>query len=221
MRGRFHNNQALNATLIICFLWLLGEAGTQSAFGQQAPGNSVSGNLSERERGLMERERALRAQESEAVNRNRRNAGLNSNAETKLSLTTKQIHEDFEKIQLLSNELKKFYTATSVSNYKHIAEGTGEIKKRAERLKENLALPKAKGEKANPEVVATHELPQTLSSLHAMIKSFVSSPFFLNPHIIDAQHLNETRAELDQIIKLSDLSNKEAKKYNKLSSRSN
>lgn len=224
MRSGFHD-KALTALLMIGFISLTVATGTNIVFGQQVPNNGasngISGNLSERERGLMDRERALRAQESEAVNRNRRNAGLNSKADTQLSLTSKQIHEDFEKIQLLSNQMKTFYNANSVLDYKQIADGTGEIKKRAERLKENLALPKARGEKGKTEIVVTQELPQTLSSLHALIKSFVSSPFFLNPNIIDAQHLIKTRAELDQIIKLSELSNKEAKKFNKLSSRFN
>ncbi len=104
-------------------------------------------------------------------------------------------------------------------NYKQVAEGTAEIKKRAERLRENLALPKAKGDKSKIIVPLNPELPQALAGLSSAIKSFVSNPYFLNPNIIDAQHLTKTRNDLDEIIRLSDQLSKEARKINKLSSR--
>lgn len=117
-----------------------------------------------------------------------------------------QISEDFLKIQLVHNEMMKLSTSGKPLDYKYISEVTAEIRKRANRLKNNLKLPapdsSEKGRKYRA-VTDEAELKKALRELDDLMMSFVNNPLFQQAQIVDLQLANKAQSDLRAIIESS------------------
>lgn len=128
-----------------------------------------------------------------------------------------QVKQDFERIQVARNEIVR---ATSIGNaldYKFISERTGEIKKRASRLEGNLALPDPEGAEKSRNGVELSEMQirPALLTLCNRIESFVKSPLFETPGVIDVEHSVKASGDLKSILELSGSIRKSAERLTK------
>ena len=130
----------------------------------------------------------------------------------------KQINEDFKRIQVLNNELMSAVSSGRALNYKLISDNTAEIKRRANRLKLYLILPKLEDEKGGrPEQRATdtEQLKANLILLDEAVMSFVTNPLFQQPNVINVDLSSKASRSLKTIIDLSSLLKKSAEQLQK------
>jgi hypothetical protein len=125
-----------------------------------------------------------------------------------------QINEDFQRIQVIHNEIVRMLQADKGLNYDRLAELTGDMKKRGLRLRENLALPepgKTDEPSTHSEAIDETHIKKTIADLHDLIVSFVANPIFKNLGVVDAKVVDTATENLDSIIDLSDEIKREAK----------
>lgn len=145
-----------------------------------------------------------------------REAGRPRSTEEK-RIALAQIADDFQQIQIVNNKMMGAAMKAATLDYEQIASATGEIKKRASRIKSNLELPRAEPDasKATPEykpVVDAAGMKAALLSLDKSIMSFIESPIFENPNVIDMEHTSKAIRDLDIIIESSRLISKDAER---------
>lgn len=201
---------------------------TPSILGQQdpsAPGQR--GGRNESERGAREREmREMREREMRDRDLRERQFNLRmlenearrpvDRYEPRLAHT--QIKEDFARIQVINNDLAQSVSRGGALDFKSIAKSASEVKKRAERLKFNLALPEPEKNTKRPKAEVTAEpeqLKSSLSALGELVAGFVSNPIFKNTGVVDAQTSAKARRDLEEIAELSDGIKKSSEKLSK------
>ena len=125
-----------------------------------------------------------------------------------------QINEDFQRIQVIHNEIVRMLQPDKGLNYDRLADLTNDMKKRSARLRDNLALPQPQ----KPDTPATHSeaideahIKKTIADLHDVIVSFVANPIFKNLGVVDAKVVDGAGENLDDIIDLSEEIKREAK----------
>lgn len=117
-----------------------------------------------------------------------------------------QVKEDFERIQVVRNELVRATAANNAPDYKSISDATGEIKKRSSRLKNNLALVDPEGEKQSQKSggdLDREQMKDALVMLCHRIESFVKSPVFETPGVVDVEVSAKANRDLENMIELS------------------
>lgn len=134
-----------------------------------------------------------------------------------------QRQDDFLKMQLIHNEMMtKSFTPGRALDYGYISDTTAEIKKRAQRLKNNLGLPASKGVEKEREkyagVVDAAQLKQALTRLDELMMSFVGNPVFQKTRTIDVEQSNKAQRDLLGIIEFSQGISKDAERLNKTAS---
>jgi hypothetical protein len=130
-------------------------------------------------------------------------------------LALAQIREDFLRLQVVNNDLAKAVSGGGQLDLKLVAKSTSEIKKRAERLKENLALPEAEeGAKAPPGQAPAdlEQLRTALSRLDGIILRFVNNLHARGVGRFDAQASGRLRRDLEAIVSLSERVKKSSEK---------
>jgi hypothetical protein len=177
-----------------------------AAYGQQPPGRSTL------ERLLRERQKTIynRAMEDEL----RKPPG---HAEEEMHLALTQIKEDYERIQVVNNDLAKATEGAGGVDLKLAGESASEIRKRAERLLSNLALPELTEEVERVRMPAEGEaqLRPSLVMLRKLVERFVRSPLFREVNVIDAQVSTRARRDLEGIVELSGRLKKDCEKFDK------
>jgi pectate lyase len=120
-----------------------------------------------------------------------------------------QIKEDFLQIQIVNDDLQRQASRADSIDFNAVAKSASEITSRAERLKDNLALPEIKKTRApretprsNPEA-SLEQLRWSLSVLSNSIKEFVENPVFARAGVVDAKLSAEASDDLAQIIEAS------------------
>jgi len=129
-----------------------------------------------------------------------------------------QINEDFQRIQIIHNEIVRMLQPDKGLNYDRLADLTGDMKKRGLRLRENLALPepeKTDAPSTHSEAIDETHVKNTIADLHDLIVSFVANPIFKNLGVVDAKVVDTATENLDSIIDLSDKIKREAKTLGK------
>lgn len=131
-----------------------------------------------------------------------------------------QIAEDFERIQVINNKMMAATMSAAPINYENIASTTAEIRKRANRIKDNLQLPKEDSDKAlkaseHKPLVDAALMKAALLSLDDSIMSFIRNPIFKNTSVVNLEHAAHARRDLDTIIERSHVISKEAERLNK------
>ena len=125
-----------------------------------------------------------------------------------------QINEDFQRIQVIHNEIVRMLQPDKSLNYDRLAELTDDMKKRSVRLRENLALPepeKTKGQATHSEAIDDSQLKKVIGDLHDLVVSFVANPIFKNLGVVDAKVIYAARENLEDIINTSGEIKREAK----------
>ena len=137
--------------------------------------------------------------------------------EEKLAL--KQIADDYVGIQIVNNKMMSVTLPSTAPDYKYVSDAISEIRKRANRLKLNLRLPKPPEEKgkqpAYKHVTDVQSFKAALLSLDKVIMSFVGSPLFRNPDVFDVNHANQLRIDLETIISFTKALNGDLEKLAK------
>lgn len=174
-----------------------------SCLGQGAINGPVRprADLSQREsRVASEREKMFREMQ-------RMTARSPANAPPSPRLALAQISEDFTRIQVVNNGLAQSLEAGGELDLKVVAQAASEIKRRAGRLRDNLALPQPGPDERRPGARAGLEpgqLKGALNSLDRLVLSFVNNPGFQGVGVvIDAQWSIKARRDLEEIIELS------------------
>jgi hypothetical protein len=116
-----------------------------------------------------------------------------------------QIKEDFERIQLINSNVLQPIASARGFDYGRISEATGEIKKRATRLKSNLfpSESKIQAKQSEEQTKLRQDLKSLLTELDKAIISFVHNPIFQNTRVVDPQDSERAEKELEKIINLS------------------
>jgi hypothetical protein len=136
----------------------------------------------------------------------------------RLKAVMDQIEEDFKRILTLHNDLGRAASGANSLDYGFISDATGEIKKRASRLRTTLALDKA--EDSNP--ASQHQskfgdaqIRDAMVELCKEIESFVKNPVIESPGTVDLQQTARARRDLESVIDLSGRIKKTADKLAK------
>ena len=129
-----------------------------------------------------------------------------------------EINEDFQRIQVVHNEIVRLLQSDKGLNYDRLADLTDDMRKRSIRLRENLAL----SEQEASAVQTTHQEPvddshirKTISQLHDLVVDFVANPLFKNLGVVDAKAIDKASANLNEIIDISDEIKREARTLSK------
>lgn len=140
--------------------------------------------------------------------------------ERKPALPLEQIAEDFERIQAVNNRMMAAVMRAAAPDYRLVSDSTAEIRKRAARLKSNLPLPEP-GEKRDAQA-AEYKGPEDAAQMKAALlrldralMGFVKSPVFKNPDVVNADDAAQARRDLEEVIELSHLLNKDAERLSK------
>jgi hypothetical protein len=118
-----------------------------------------------------------------------------------------QIREDFLRLQVVNNDLARAVSGAGQLDFKLVAKSASEIKKRAERLKENLALPEADDDKKVPASAPPadpEQLRVALSRLDGIVLRFTNALHAKGVNRFDAQSSARLRLDLVAIIGLSE-----------------
>ena len=134
-----------------------------------------------------------------------------------LQAVNAQLMQDFERIQVARNAIVRAAANDKAFDYKFISEVTGEIKKRASRLEDYLALPGSEEDEKIRKKVELNDaqIRASLLTLCNRIESFVKSPVFETAGVIDVHHSAKASADLKSILELSGSIRKSAERLKK------
>jgi hypothetical protein len=122
-------------------------------------------------------------------------------------LALAQLQEDFVRIQILNKPLGLAALGSGNLDLKFVTKSATEINKRAERLKENLALPipLQSGEPIKEyRVEDASQLKVPIVDLARLILDFTDNPFFKEAGVLETQRAERARRDLDEIIRISE-----------------
>ena len=129
-----------------------------------------------------------------------------------------QINEDFQRIQVIHNEIVRMLQPDKGLNYDRLADLTNDMKKRSARLRDNLALPQPQKPDTPPthsEAIDEAHIKKTIADLHDVIVSFVANPIFKNLGVVDTKEVDLATKDPHNIIDLSDEIKRDAKTLGK------
>lgn len=116
-----------------------------------------------------------------------------------------QVQEDFTRIQQINKPLGLMALGNSTLDLKFVTRSASEINKRAERLKENLALPDSPdGPTTSSQFTADNsaQLKAPIVNLARLILDFTSNPFFKESGVLGVDAY-QARRDLESIIEIS------------------
>jgi hypothetical protein len=123
-----------------------------------------------------------------------------------------KVKEDYEGLQAANNNILKMLSAKKELDYKVIGDGAAQIRKRAGRLRSYLITlqlveddDEDVGRRRNSEVIEPNEMKASLLSMDASIASLIANPVFKDfGKVVDAGSSTKARADLENIIELSE-----------------
>ena len=183
-----HRRLLLAAT--ICLLLL--DAGLTAAQVPGPPGGISTG--SPRDKAIEDK---LRSDEIERVKR------AAEKPEPRPDPEFPRIKEDFERIQIINNDVLQAQATAAAPDYARLAAAAGEIKKRAERLKLKLFPPDAEKQAKTKEPDGPQDLPSLLAALDNALAGFVANPMFQSLRVVNTQSAAQAKRALESVIKLS------------------
>ncbi len=123
-----------------------------------------------------------------------------------LRLPLAQIREDLGYLQSAAGYLSRAASKSGELDFEAVAKSAAEIRKRANRLKEGLALPspeKSGKDREEKALLVVWQLRVALSALSTLLFEAVPNPV-LRGQLLDATRAARARSELDKIIELSE-----------------
>jgi hypothetical protein len=136
--------------------------------------------------------------------------------------TFAEVARDFEQLQLVNNTLAGAAQGGDALDYDVIKKHSGEVRKRAARLRSCLALPEVKEQEAQsrvPETGTPAALKSAVASLDALVNAFAWNPVFHRPNVVDLEDSAKAARDLAGIISLSERINKSAGEMSKTAKR--
>jgi hypothetical protein len=130
-----------------------------------------------------------------------------------------QLQQDFSRLQVVNNHLLRTALSDATLDPKFVSKSVSEIKKRAQRLDKNLALPEPEKppQQAGAEVSPrSPELKASVLKLGRLIFTFVDNPFFKEASVVDTQLTAKARRDLEDIIELSEQIKKNSEQLGKI-----
>ena len=182
--------------------------GQQTAPGGPPPSGTYDPFAEVRER--QQREAQLRSAEMVASGRNKDQRSAQVAAE--------QLRDDFRDIQLMRNKLVRHLQSDRPLDYKLIARETGEIGKRAVRLKTHLLRQTPGVENKEPEhavEIGDAQIKDALVTMCRRIDSFTESPVFKVPAVVNVEQSAKAERDLRHVVLLSGGIRKTAERLNK------
>jgi hypothetical protein len=182
-------------------------AAALAAQARRPPGET---DLKRQQREREHREAMLRTAETTAA--------VDKMDQKKIEAALKQVQEDFRQIQIVRNEMVRNLLANRPLDYKLISEETGEINKRADRLKTFLMPPVEKDQDEQPKSQIEFndgEMKDALIRLCNMIAIFIDNPILQTPARVDVEQSTKAAGELLSIIELSDNIKRSAERLKK------
>ncbi|HEY3579671.1 MAG TPA: hypothetical protein VGK82_03980 [Pyrinomonadaceae bacterium] len=180
---------------------------TLLTFAAPAYSQTAGASIRERQRAMDDYDRDINRMKNDAVATRDRRRSL-----------FPQINDDFQRMQVIHNEIVRMFQSNKGLDYGRLADLTGDMKKRGTRLRENLALPQ--GEQPNSQAKHTdaiddQQVRKDIGALHDLVVSFVGSPLFKNLGVVDAKVIDQASDNLNHIIDLSEAIKKAAKLLDK------
>jgi hypothetical protein len=130
-----------------------------------------------------------------------------------------QVKEDFNTIQVLNNEMVRATFSGQGPDYGFLYEKAGEMKKRANRLKESIKFTESAGEEKSRRDEGPYDEARMRISvlvLRNLVKSFVTNPLFQESGgALDVNLAAKASHDLRSIADLSDAIRKNAKRLDK------
>lgn len=129
-----------------------------------------------------------------------------------------QINDDFQRIQVIHNEMVRMLHPDKGLNYDRLADLTDDMKKRGARLRENLALPepeKSAPQRTHSEAIDEAHIKKAIADLHDVVVRFVANPIFKNLGVVDTKEVDSATKDLHNIIDISDEIKRDAKTLGK------
>ncbi|HSS22386.1 MAG TPA: hypothetical protein VLL54_20105 [Pyrinomonadaceae bacterium] len=126
--------------------------------------------------------------------------------------------EDYKYLQIDNKALKLTLETTPLVDPASVADFISDVRKRAERLSINLALPeldkKAERMKISP-AASPEAFSASVSSLSGLIRSFVTNPCFREPALLVNEQTLKARADLEDMIAVTKQLQKDGEKLKK------
>lgn len=121
-------------------------------------------------------------------------------------LALAQVQEDFTHIQLVNKKLGLSALRAGDLDLKFVTKAAAEINKRAERLKENLALPEPDNATAPFKYTVENatQLKAPIVDLARLILDFTDNPYFREAAVLETHQANKARQDLESIIVISE-----------------
>ena len=173
---------------------------SQLAMAQQGPppggGAPVAHNPIIESRTQQVREARLRSAEM---------VSLPTNDPRQLEAIVGQIKQDFSKIQIARNEMVRALKADAPLDYHFVADKSGDIHKRAARLKTYLLphVPEDTERNTGHDFSAKDDLKMALVKLCNLISSFTDNPVLKTPGVVDVEQSKKAGSDLMSIVELS------------------
>lgn len=128
--------------------------------------------------------------------------------ERAVKAAVKQLGEDYRRIQIIRNDVARTLVGGGALDYARVSEQAVEVRKRALRMQTYLGLGDPKEEEkrqhdAGAAPPGEGELKQALVRLCKRIDSFVASPRFKSPGVVDVDGDAKAGRDLREIISLS------------------
>lgn len=125
-----------------------------------------------------------------------------------------EIKKDFSTLQTANNDLMRSVFVNNVINYGAIADTLSEIRKRALRLKQNMALPKLSEPPSinQTEIRNDQQLKVSLLTLDRSVMSFVKNPIFQSPQVVDQTSAMNATQDLEGIIQIANIVKKQVER---------
>ena len=130
------------------------------------------------------------------------------------------VEQDFEQLQLVNYSLATASQQGAALDYELIKRHSGEVKKRASRLKSYLVMPDWRPTLPPLKIVETQTpeaLRSAVASLDALVNAFAWNPIFKQPNVVNLEQSLKAARDLDGIVSLSERINKSAAELSKLS----
>ena len=134
-------------------------------------------------------------------------AGPSRRVEQFAPLVLEEIRNDFLQIQIVDRKLMAVAAVPDNLDLEFVVRSAAEIRKRAKRLKRNLALPEPATAPLDRSPFAVEAgidpLRSSLGALSHLIDEFVSNPMFEAARLVDMQLSAKARRDMEAIIELS------------------
>lgn len=129
------------------------------------------------------------------------------------------VEQDFEQLQLVNYTLASASQKGAALDYELIKKHSGEVKRRASRLKSYLVMPDWR-QTLPPLTIVQTQTPEALrsavASLDTLVNAFAWNPIFKQPNVVNLEQSAKAARDLEGIIALSERINKSAAELSKL-----